>query len=458
MISQSGLTRSSINLRGSPDPKAAVIEALGPQEHVRILEEAGTMFKVEATKWQPPVSGYVLKSAIMQSRADRPIFPKIRIGKGAQIPSVPASLPLSAFLTWLDSGQESPWLPADYLASIRSGQQSSVGGLVRRAIANYRSEWDAWVAEIQSQGRQASATMDEWLVILAGGRPMWSFRTERIFSQPSQSSAAPAWVTPKDVVYWTGHVRVNNQEQKYRTWYEVELTKLDRECKGWYKANLLEEFIVPTEDTDLTIPGNKDRVFDLSRPVMRLPADPEIALARKAGRAAAQYIDINGALGWAQINHNLCGEFCVAALAASDVIPALKQWLASYPNARDILAKDAGTSLADLESMLGVFQKKYEFFRAEASVAPMTPGYLSKMLDTGRLAIVGVGITNTGVLKWNSGIRHWVVIEDMVRVGNSGWVRLYNPFPNLEEVYPFDVVFDPISRSGIGLWVGPTHS
>jgi hypothetical protein len=457
MDAENGLTCSSVNLRGSPDLKTGVIEALGPQEHVRVLEEAGAMLKVETTEWQPPASGYVLKSAIMRTKADREIFPKIQVGHSMQIPSVPSSLPLSAFLTWLDSGKESPWLPANYVDIIRSGQQPSVGALIREAISNYRSDWDAWVAEIKSQGREASATIDEWLVILTGGRPMWSFRTERIFAQPSQSSAAPAWVTPKDVVYWTGHVRVNEQEPKYKTWFEVELTKLDREFRGWYKAGLLEEFIFPAAGTDLTVAGNKDTVFDLARPQLRLPADPEIDLSRKAARAAAQYIDVKGALGWGQINHNLCGEFCVAALAASDVIPLLKQWLASSPNAKGILDKDTGTSLADLQAMLDASRKKYESFRAEASIAPLTPGYLRKMLDTGRMAIAGVGITNTGVLKWNSGIRHWVVIEDIIRVGSSGWVRLYNPFPNREEVYPFDVVFDTISRSGIGLWVEPTR-
>jgi hypothetical protein len=458
MDAENGLTCSSINLRGKPDLKSGVIEALEPQEHVRILEDTGTMLKVESTRWQPPVLGYVLKSAIIHNKTDQGSFPKVNLGNGIQIPSVPSSLPVSAFLTWLDSGKESPWLPANYLDTIRSGRQSSIGTLIRQAISDHRSEWEAWVAEIKSQGREGLATMDEWLVILAGGRPMWSFRPERIFDQPSQNSSAPAWVTPKDVIRWTGHVRVNNQEPKYKTWYEVELTKLDREFKGWYKAGLLEEFILPTADTDITVPANKDTVFDLAHPLLRLPSDPEIEGARKAGQPAAQYINIKDALGWGQINHNLCGEFCVAALCAGDVSPSLNQWLSSYAGAKDILEKDRGTSIADLQAMLDIFKKKYEFFRAEASVAPMTPGYMRKMLDTGRMAISGVGITNMGVLKWNSGIRHWVVIEDIVIVGSSGWVRLYNPFPNREEVYPFDVVFDTLSRSGIGLWVEPTRS
>ncbi len=457
MEAQYGLTCSSVNLRSEPNLKSHVIEALDPQEHLQILEDAGNMFKVQATRWRPPILGYTLKSAVIQDRTNRPVFPRVDIGNGITIPAVPASVPLSTFLAWLDSGNESPWLPADYLGAIQAGQRPSVGGLVREAISNRRSDWNAWVEEIKSQARETSANMDEWLVILAGGREMWSIRPERIFAQPSQSSGAPAWVVPKDVVHWTGHVRFNNNEPKYKTWYEVEFTKLDQQFKGWYKASLLEEFVLPTPTTDLAISENKDLVFDLSHPKLRLPTDPEIEEARKAGRTGAQYININGAAGWAKVNHNLCGEFCAAALGASDVIPFLKQWIASYAGAKGILETDVGTSILDLQAMLDVFKKKHEFFRAEASVAPITPSYVRKMLDTGRMAIVGTGITYNGIVKWGSRIRHWVVIEDIIRVENSGWVRLYNPFPNREEVYPFDVVFDPVSRSAVGLWVDPTR-
>ena len=457
MNAENGLTCSSINLRSEPDLKSGVIEALDPQENVQILGEQGDMLKVVTTKWKPPLTGYILKSAIFESKAAPEVFPRISPGKGMEISSVPASLPLSTFLKWLDSSDESPWLPVDYLRSIQLSHQPSVGNLIRKAISDRRSDWEAWVAEIRSQGREASATLDEWLVVLARGRAMWSFRPERIFTEPSQSAAAPGWVSVKDVLRWTGHVRINGQETKYKTWYEVELTKLDQTFKGWYKASLLYEFILPTPDTDLSVPENKDRVFDLSRPALRLPADPEIEEARKAGRTGAQYINVKEATGWNKVNHNLCGEFCVAALGGSDIVPFLGQWLGSYDNARAILEKDEGTSIVDLQAMLDVFGKKNEFFRAEASVMPITPGYIRKMLDSSRMAIIGTGVTYDGVLKWGSRIRHWVVIEDIIMVGNSGWVRVYNPFPNKEEVYPFDVVFDPNSRSAIGLWVEPTH-
>ena len=457
MDTETGLTCSSVNLRGTPDLKSSVPEALNPQEHVQVLEDAGNFVKVQATRWTPPILGYLLKSAIIQSPADPQIFPKVDLGNGITIPSVPASLPLSTFLTWLGSQDESPWLPADYLNAIKSGQKPSVGALLRQAITDHQADWNAWVSEVHQQGRETAAIMDEWLVIMGGGRAVWSFRTERIFAQPSQSSAAPAWVTSQDILLWTGHIAVNNQEPKYKLWYQVKFTKLDKQFSGWYKASILEEFIVPTPDNDLTIPENKDKVFDLTHPMLRLPADPEIDAARKAGLSGAQYINIKAATGWAKVNHNLCGEFCAAALGAEDVIPFLKGWLTSYAGAKNILLNDTGTTILDLQSMLDLFNKKYEFFQAEASIIPLTPAYLRKMLDTNRMAIMGTGITYNGLLKWSSHVRHWVVIEDFVRVSNSGWVRVYNPFSDREEVYPFTVVFDAASGSAIGLWTDPTR-
>ena len=44
-----------------------------------------------------------------------------------------------------------------------------MGALIRQAISTHQADWDAWVSEINQQGRTAMAIMDEWLVIMAGG-------------------------------------------------------------------------------------------------------------------------------------------------------------------------------------------------------------------------------------------------------------------------------------------------
>ncbi len=452
-----GVTRSSVNLRIAPSLKSSVIAALDPLEEVQVLDDSQDMVLVQTTQRRPPAKGYMLKSAIVRPVAKPQVFPNVDLGNNVAIPSVPPSLPLSTFQTWLDSGAESPWLPADYLDGIRTGQHPSVGESIRQTISDHRDQWDAWVAEVKSQQRETSCTLDEWLAILGGGREMWSFRTERLFTEASQHAAAPAWVSRNDVLHWTGHVRLNDKEPKYKLWYGVEFTKLDRQFSGWYKADLLHEFVVPTPDTDLTIPDNNKKVCDLSRPLLRMPADPEFEAARKAGRMGAQYIDIRGALGYELIQHNLCGELCVAALAGSDIIPFLKKWIAASKTAKQLLAQDRGTTTLDIEEMLRVAGKTYEFWRAEPSIAPVTPDYLRKGLDGGRMALVATGITVTGVVRSKSRIRHWVVIEDILAVANGAWVRVYNPFQDREQVYTLEAVLNTAVSSAIGWWVEPTR-
>ncbi len=141
-----GLACSSVNLRGEPNIKSHVIEALDPQDHLQVIEDAGDMYKVQATKWHPPVTGYALKSAVFVDRLTQEMFPRVVIKAGLAIPAVPPSLPLSTFLSWLASGKESPWLPADYADAISSGEQPPVGSVVRQVISDNRSAWDAWIS------------------------------------------------------------------------------------------------------------------------------------------------------------------------------------------------------------------------------------------------------------------------------------------------------------------------
>jgi len=457
MESEYGISRSSIDMRLAPDPSAPVVHALQPQERLRILGASGDMLEVESARWQPPIRGFVPASGVVRTTGQQQAFPQVDLGGGISVPSVPISLPLLSFIVWLQTEAESPWLPPSYVEAMKRGDRPSVGTVLRGLIAANRSEWDSWVGEVVAEGRLDSATLDEWIVRHQGGRDMWSIRAERIFSDPSEHSVTLGWVAPEDILRWTGRVRQNDRERKYRTWYEVELTKAGKCILGWYKAALLDEYITPTEKTDLSVEENRHGVFETSRPRLRLPADSEIGESQRAGRAGAQFIDVRGALGQGLLHHNLCGEFCAAALGASDVIPLLQKWLAAYPRARDILAGDRGTSIPDLQSMLDLLGLKHEYYRSVGSTSPVTPTYVRRKLDAGLLAIVFTGVTPYGVVKSRSPIRHWVVVEDIVRVAGSGWLRVYNPFNNREETYRFDEVYDLPSRDSIGLWVEPAR-
>ena len=75
------------------------------------------------------------------------------------------------------------------------------------------------------------------------------------------------------------------------------------------------------------------------------------------------------------------------------------------------------------------------------------------MLRSGKKAIIGIGLNSKGEASITGTIRHWLVIEDIVRMGNGGWVRVYSSFFNQEEVYPYRNLFDVGISSSLGLWV-----
>jgi hypothetical protein len=440
-----GRIRSSIPLRLSANPTSKVIELLKPNDPVEILEEEGNMLKVISSRLLPPIIGYVLRSSVAFHKPPMSIFPKIDLGNGRQVDSVPQSLLAVEFEAWRKSQGEPPWLEDDKPPYL-------VGGQIENAFEKYRASWESWFSEIVANNRTPTATMNEWLTIVNGGREMFSIRTERIFQDPTEHSPGLGWVSPKDILHWTGRA-VYNDREKYKLWCEVQLTKLDLELRGWYKGALLEEFILPEEYIDPLDPDAGESIFDLSTPLLHIPSDPEIAEAKAAGRNAYQYINIKNANGWNKVNKNLCGQFCVAALCGVDVIPFLKQWSATGLRPKTILEKDYGTVIYDLQKMLEIFNRKNEIFRPEPSVAPATPAYLEKMLRSGKKAILGVGVSHQGKVTFWGRVRHWVVLEDIVRMGNSGWLRVYNPFFNREEVYPYHLLFEYTASTSLGLWV-----
>jgi len=446
-MTTTGYSRSSVYLRLNASPTSKVIEVLKPNDPVEVLEEAGNTFMVKSTRLLPPIVGYALKSSIVSHRESSVIFPRLDPGNGTQIDPVPPSLPAIEFETWLHEQGEPAWL------SENGGAPFPVGEAIRSAFANYQAAWENWFTDLVANNRTSSATMDEWFTILNGGKEMWSFRSERIFQEPTEKSAGLGWVAPKDILRWTGRVRFNDKEPKYKLWYEVKLTKLDREMTGWYKAVLLEEFVLPEKYIDPYNPASTPAVFDFSTPLLRLLTDPEIAEAKALGRRAYQYINVKNAIGWSKINYNLCGQFCVAALCGLDVIPFLKQWYATGPRPKMILEKDYGTVIYDLQQMLQMFNKKSEIFYREASLAPATPGYLERMLRSGKKAIMGVGVSTLGKVAFFGRIRHWIVLEDIARMGSSGWLRVYNPYFNREEYYPYQTLFEITASGTLGLWV-----
>jgi hypothetical protein len=435
-------SRSSNSLHVSPDTKSKIIEVLNPNDPVELIEDLDEMVKVASKRLSPPLTGYMPKSAIAQQIPNKNIFAPIHLDDGTQLTSVPADLLAVEFESWLQAKGEPTWLFEDGNAPFL------VGDKIRG------ESWSAWFADVLKNNRTRTAKVGEWFTVLNGGKEMWSFRPERIFKDPTERSASLGWASTNDILHWTGKVAYTATEWKYKDWYEVELTKLDKTIKGWYKAVLLEEFVIPEVYVESNDRAGVAALFNMSRPKLRIPADPEIADAIKAKRNAPQYINVQNAIGKNKVNFNLCGEFCVAAICGADVIPLLNKWYATgLARAKTVLENDRGTVIYDLQNMLSLYNLKSELFRPEPSVAPATPAYLEKMLNSGKKAIIGSGITSRGEISYNGSIRHWLVLEEIIRMGNSGWVRVYNPFFNQEEVYPYRNIFDTGISSSLGIWV-----
>ncbi len=451
--------RATVQLRETPQKNAQVTESLGAGMPVEVLNDQGAWLQVKASRSTHAIPGWVQKEALAFPLSAAEVFPVVKLATGKKYSSVPFSLKSSDVESWKSSAADKPaWIPDTVWGKVAAGEKNKVKDGIRSAIQARQAEWDAWLANVVAEGRKDEAVIEEWLATLHGGQEVWSVRPEMIYTEASQERGHLGWVRESDIMHWTGKVKKNDQEPKYKIWYEVSLLKSDKLLKGWFKGVLIEPYVYPSDSNDTAVEANKDTQFDLSQTTLRHPADPEIQDAIDAKRAGYQYIDIINALGKSKIHHNLCGEFCAAALAGVDVIPLLNKWKVVDPKAVDIMRKDEGTGLPDIKTILSMYNLKFEEFRYTPSVSPVSPVRLLKLLDEGRKIFWGVAIFKSngklsGTTTGDKTTRHWIVLEDVIPVGNSGWVRIYNPFRNREEVYGYDYFIQSVGQFGIGLLV-----
>jgi len=132
----------------------------------------------------------------------------------------------------------------------------------------------------------------------------------------------------------------------------------------------------------------------------------------------------------------------------------LQKWIESKYAGINAILNDShmGTTLTDLKSIMALFDLKSERYTS----IPTSPQRIKERLDAGQFVLAGCGINQAGVVLADGKIRHWVVILDLLPVGNSGWVRVYNPFFNQEEVYEYNL-FIRSSGVGAGLWIFPNQ-
>lgn len=451
-MNTTGRTRAEVELRAASSLKSNFVDRLPTDCEVEILENTNRTFKVKPTAIKSGVSGYLPSIAVIHKPESIELFPKIQDPKSnRKFNTVPESLKLSEFLEWANNKKSVlPWLSAHDRASINP---TKIEEIIQQIISNTlgkKAEWGDWIQAIKANERFGEATMKEWIVMLAGGREMFSIRDHIVYTYPDRADEHQGWILSGQIARWNGVIKKGKKNGELRNFCEVDFYRINKEMHGFIREELLEDYVYPDPNTDVEIDSNREHVFDLKARRIRLPEDDEIIEAKNKGYTASQYIDVFKATQKHLIHFSLCGEICVAMITNNDIIPLLKNWLDSGFWRAPAILKDPheGTSVADLQSILEIYDLNGEVY----SSIPTSAAKIKAKLDEGKIAIVGAGINSAGVVLPKGRIRHWVVLTDIIPSGNNGWVRVYNPFHNQEEVYRYD---DFIASSGVGagLWI-----
>jgi hypothetical protein len=445
-------TRADVDVRPNLQVDASILDRYPTDCAVEVLEEQNRWFKIKPLRLMHSVTGYVPGPALVFPVTEKPpVFPLLPELAGATAQaSVPASLSLQEFQNWMATGGKPGWIRAEGWAALSASQQAALLVAMLASIQADKARWDQWVADVSANQRLNEASMDEWIVMVEGGRELYAIRDHYIYKQALQNDVYLGTALKGQIMRWSGVVRTNIQDTKRRTFYEIEFYRMSRYMRGWFRADITAQYIFPDARIDPQVDSNAATVFDLTKKILQLPQDPEIAASKSKGYTGAQYIDVFGATRRRLVHFSLCGEFCAAALAGTDVIPLLKRWLeAKYPRAGAILDNPhEGTSLTDLLSLLKLIGLKGDVYPS----TPTSPQIIKERLSAGQFAISGCGINSAGKIRANGKIRHWVVIEDVQPAGNDGWVRVYNPFNNQDEVYNYNMFVQSAGVGG-GLWV-----
>ncbi|MFH2102324.1 MAG: hypothetical protein ABIJ39_03070 [Chloroflexota bacterium] len=463
-----GRTRCAIALYKTPSLADKTDKVIPRSDRpVEITEEQGNWFKIS---YQKPgggtLTGFVPRTAVALPPPERPaLFPSIVLPSGEAVPGVPGTTRMTDFNNWLNSGGQPGWIPGSLWSQLTSEKREAMAQDVRAVIARIRGQFDAWQLEVHSHRRRSQALMEELEVYVAGGQDMLAADSAMVYLLPARDDQQIERVESGDILLWTGVLHLEQSLLQKQLWHKVKIFKFDSDVDGWILSDSLAAYNYPTPQNDPAVPANAANVFDLSQPILRLPADQAVIQARASALAAnwgaAQYIDVvpvigatSSALGGGRIHYRLCGEFCCAVIAGKDIYPLLQQWKTSNSDtAMRILKQNTGTFAQNLISLLRLFAINSNLFDARANRGSLKPHRLQAELAAGRVAITGVRIGGRGPVDPEKHIDHWVVLLDVLPVGASGWVRIYNPFLNQEEVYLYDTFMDSFWKFPYWTWV-----
>jgi hypothetical protein len=332
---------------------------------------------------------------------------------------------------WLQSGLCPPW--------IRFSQWQNLSRENREAILAWALRtWDTWIQQLTIEGRLCEADIEEYLILVQGLQPLfivekcWWRRPQ--YAESTYYSDILGYPAYLDWVMWTGV----HTENLGSTWYEV----IYDGRIGWMRSsNFGEPF-----------------PFDMTTPMVAIPQDPEIA--EGFGSGPKQFISVRDVVPNApERSTMLCGEFCVAALLGEmvdfQVLNLLRVWTQEHSRAVYLLEHNLGTwRKPDLYDMLDLFDVAYEDLDRHLSCQE-----LEDEIHSGKMLIAFVildcrGSNSCGGMDQQGGeANHWVVVEDAKAVGDGGWIRMYNPYWNQEEIYTYEEFEN--AWVNYGLWVMP---
>jgi hypothetical protein len=451
-----GYTRSLVDAHEQPLATSPVRYTLAGSTRLEIEDLPGEWLKVTPRQMKGFADAFIQRTDLLIPGKLFTASTPVAIGTHMMQP-LPDSVKAAAFAAWLTGPDIRPdWIDQVSWNTMLPDDQQQIFNILHNALHSCTDTWNNWFASVKADQRENDADIAEFRCFLAGGRYVFSILETQARKEPKANSIHVGRISVEDILLFTG--RIEREPGVPPTdWAEISLRKNSVDIQGWVKLSYLDSYIPPMPSTDTTVPGNKDRVFDMTVPVLRPAQDQEI-LDNMNNNRVAQYIDVFKVTNKHTRHLNLCGEICTTVILSQDVLPTLAAWKAGTPSSPHCTETSTeancvlddpheGTTLGQLKQILTVHNHPSgEILRFDPSISPISAARIRDLTNNRQVIITGCGINNSGkIVPFIQSatppiIAHWVVIVDALPVGTSGWVRVYNPFRNREEVVELNLL------------------
>lgn len=153
--------RAPIKLRENPSIKAGSSEILGPSTPIQILEDQNEWLKVKASRISGAIEGWAPREALAFHTNAQAVFPDISIRSREVVSSVPPSLKAADFLSWFATSAQPNWISSSVWSALQAESQQNIMNGIRNVIHERQAQWNTWLANVSTNGRQNEARMEE---------------------------------------------------------------------------------------------------------------------------------------------------------------------------------------------------------------------------------------------------------------------------------------------------------